>query len=65
MRVRVERIGRGRRRPDVEYVETRSPRKWPAEKQDANGFGGLQDARVSDQPHSGLRLPWRINRRSE
>jgi hypothetical protein len=66
VKVRVERIRRGRRLPDIEYVETRSPRRSHAEKEEQHGsrsgkHGGQNDHGFS----SGLRLPWRINHRSE
>ena len=59
MRVKVERIRGGRRLPDVEYIETRAPRRPPMDKRElvsswapsAQGDGAVK-----------LRLPWKINR---
>ena len=62
--VKVERIRRGRRLPDVEYVEARSPRRQ-AERQDFNGFRGKRSSAELIEPVAGLRLPWRIKERSE
>jgi hypothetical protein len=62
VKVRVERVRRGRRLPEVEYVEARAPRQWQKAKQEQNG--GFRDEGFSmepSQPPSGLRLPWRIN----
>ena len=66
MRVRVERVRRGRRLPEVEYVEARAPRQWQKAKQEPDG--GFHDGEFSmepSQPPSGLRLPWRINHGSK
>ena len=62
VRVRVERIRRGRRMPEVDYVETRAPRKRPEISR------GMESSSVEEPNHfdeiaaSNLRLPWRINR---
>lgn len=64
MKVRVERIRRGRRLPDIEYVETRSPRRSLADKEEQGVRSGKRAAQA-DHAVSGLRLPWRINHRSE
>jgi hypothetical protein len=62
VRVRVERIRRGRRMPEVDYVETRAPRKRPdAARAMDNGFGAEPD-HFEEIAASNLRLPWRINR---
>lgn len=60
MRVRVERVRRGRRLPEVEYVEARAPRQWQKAKQEANALREGEFMEPS-QPPSGLRLPWRIH----
>ena len=65
MKVRVERIRRGRRLPDVEYVETRTPRRSHAEKEEQHGSRNGKHAGQADQAFSRLRLPWRINHRSD
>lgn len=60
MKVRVEKIRRGRRTAEVEYVETAGPRRRrplaPVEdgKMESDPFGQEQDA------PRGLRLPWQI-----
>jgi hypothetical protein len=62
--VKVERIRRGRRLPDVGYIEARSRRRPRGESQE----NSLRDRGRSVQPdHSSskLRLPWRINDRSQ
>lgn len=64
VRVKVERIRRGRRLPDIEYVETRSPRR-SADKQEHESSRVDKRAGQADQAYSGLRLPWRINHRPE
>lgn len=63
MRVRVERIRRGRRMPEVDYVETRAPRKRPADglRVAKNPFEAEPD-HFEEIAASNLRLPWRINR---
>jgi hypothetical protein len=66
VRVRVERVRRGRRLPEVEYVEARAPRQWQKARQEQDG--GFRDGGFSmeqSQPSSGLRLPWRINHGSK
>lgn len=61
MKVRVERIRRGRRMPEVDYVEANRPRK-----RGPNGFAdaAAQEAEMDQSFREGssrLRLPWRIN----
>ena len=66
MRVRVERVRRGRRLPEVEYVEARAPRQWQKARQELDG--GFRDGEFSmepSEPPPGLRLPWRINHGSK
>ena len=65
MKVRVERIRRGRRLPDVEYVETWTPRRPPANRHEREGFRGTGEPFPTEHVVTGLRLPWRINHRSE
>jgi hypothetical protein len=63
--VKVERIRSGRRLPDVEYVEARSPRRPQRERQESDNFRGGERSEQPDHSFSKLRLPWRINHRSE
>jgi hypothetical protein len=59
VRVKVERIRGGRRSPDVEYIETRAPRRPAADKRE------LVSSRAPSAQMNGaakLRLPWKINR---
>ena len=60
MKVRVERIRRGRRTPEVEYVEANRPRRRVAP-----GPGDFErsDDHAHERVRQGprLRLPWRIN----
>jgi hypothetical protein len=65
MRVRVERIGGGRRRPEVDYVETDPPRKRRTVGLEEAGTTG-RDPWSRDRPSGQrLRLPWRINTHSD
>jgi hypothetical protein len=65
VKVRVERVRRGRRTPEVEYVEAKTPRnRWSSKPEDEHAFdpmGGERD-RKGSRP---LRLPWRINPRQD
>ena len=63
MRVKVERIRGGRRLPDVEYIETRAPRRPQTDKRELVSFRA-PSAQV-DGAASRLRLPWKIDRRSD
>ncbi len=63
MKVKVERIRAGRRLPDVDYIETRSPRRAPRERGELDGMS--MPAMHVDEPPSKLRLPWQIRRRAE
>ena len=63
VRVKVERLRGGRRLPDVEYIETRAPRRPRTDKQESVSFRA-HSAQV-DRTAARLRLPWRINRRSD
>lgn len=61
MKVRVERIRRGRRMPEVEYVEATRPRR-----RSPHGMAdpAAQEAEMDEsfrQGSSRLRLPWRMN----
>jgi hypothetical protein len=59
--VTVERIRGGRRLPDVEYIETRAPRRPQTDKRELESFRA-PSAQV-DREASRLRLAWKINRR--
>jgi hypothetical protein len=61
VRVKVERIRGGRRLPDVEYIETRAPRRPQTDKRELESFRA-PSAQV-DREASRLRLAWKINRR--
>jgi hypothetical protein len=63
VRVKVERIRGGRRLPDVEYIETRAPRRPQTGKQELVSFRA--PSAQMDGAAAGLRLPWKINRRSD
>jgi hypothetical protein len=65
VKVRVERVRRGRRTPEVEYVEAKTPRnRWSSKPDDAHAFenAGQDRDRKGARP---LRLPWRINSRQD
>jgi hypothetical protein len=62
VRVKVERVRGGRRLPDVEYIETRAPRRPPTDKR---GFVSFRAASAQVDGAAKLRLPWKINRRSD
>ena len=63
MKVQVERHRRGRRKPEVDYVEARAPRKRPEAPRTARGPWGNQGPPALDVgAASNLHLPWRINR---
>ena len=60
MRVRVERRRRGRRKPEVDYVEARGPRKRPGTPRTARGPWGDEGSPAHGEgAASNLRLPWR------
>ena len=62
MKVRVERRRRGRRKPEVDYVEARDARKRPETPQAAPGPWDDEAPRaVGEDAASPLRLPWRMN----
>jgi hypothetical protein len=65
VKVRVERVRRGRRTPEVEYVEAKTPRnRWSSKPED----GQTLDQAGPDRDRKGsrpLRLPWRINTRQD
>jgi hypothetical protein len=60
--VKVERIRRGRRLPEVEYVEAPSPRRWRGHKLQLDGDHGNEHVAHRKQSRSGLRLPWQIKK---
>ena len=62
--VKVERIRRGRRLPDVGYIETRSRRRPRGESQEIDSLRDRGRSVQPDPSSSKLRLPWRINDRS-
>jgi hypothetical protein len=62
VRVKVERIRGGRRLPDVEYIETRAPRRPQTDKREHVSF---RDPSAQVDGAAKLRLPWKINRRSD
>lgn len=62
--VRVERIRRGRRLPDVEYISAR-PRRREAERPELNGLRGREPAAEFEEPSAKLRLPWQVKSSSE
>ena len=64
VKVRVERIRRGQRTAQVEYIVTKAPRKRrPAPEGDGNVFDASSDPWDMDGQTSELRLPWRLNSR--
>ena len=63
MQVRVERRRRGRRKPEISYVEARAPRQRQGAPRTARGpWGGEGSPALDEGAASNLRLPWRINR---
>jgi hypothetical protein len=65
VKVRVERVRRGRRTPEVEYVEAKTPRnRWSSKSDDGQPFDGPGPDRDRKGPRP-LRLPWRINPRQD
>lgn len=65
MIVKVERIRRGRRLPDVGYIEARSRRRPRGESQEIDSLRGRGRSVQPDHSSSKLWLPWRINDRSQ
>jgi len=63
--VKVERIRRGRRLPEVDYVEVRSRRRPQEEGQAADGSRAAERIAEADHSRAKLRLPWQINHRSQ
>jgi hypothetical protein len=57
--VKVERIRRGRRLPDVDYIKARSQRR-EAERPRQIGLRDRDPAVEFDQPAEKLRLPWQV-----
>jgi hypothetical protein len=65
VKVRVERVRRGRRTPEVEYVEAKTPRnRWSSKPEGEQAFGDPGSDRDRKGPRT-LRLPWRINTRQD
>jgi hypothetical protein len=64
VRVRVERIRRGQRTAEVEYITTKEPRRrrLPPEP-DGSAFDAASDPWNMDGQTAELRLPWRLNSR--
>ena len=62
VRVKVERIRGGRLLPDVEYIETRAPRRPQTDKRE---LVSLRAPSAQVDGAAKLRLPWKINRRSD
>ncbi len=64
MRVKVERIRRGQRTAEVEYIVTKAPRKRRvAPEAEAGNFEPSSDPWNMAGQTSELRLPWRLNSR--
>ena len=64
MKVRVERIRRGQRTAEVEYIVTKAPRKRrPPPEGDGQVFDAGSDPWNMDAQNAELRLPWRLNSR--
>ncbi len=65
MKVKVERIRRGQRTAEVEYIVTKAPRKRRmAPEGDGNAVPtSASDPWGMDAQASELRLPWRLNSR--
>ncbi len=65
MKVRVERIRRGQRTAEVEYIITKAPRKrrLAPEAEGANFDAASDPWNMAGQSTSELRLPWRLNSR--
>ncbi len=68
MKVRVERIRRGQRTAEVDYIFTKAPRKRRLTPEGdgggANPFEPASDPwNMAGQSASELRLPWRLNSR--
>ena len=64
MKVRVERIRRGQRTADVEYIVTKAPRKRRvAPESEAPNSDAASDPWNMAGQISELRLPWRLNSR--
>ena len=65
MKVRVERIRRGQRTAEVEYIITKAPRKRRfAPEAEGGPFDAASDPwNMAGQSASELRLPWRLNSR--
>lgn len=64
MKVRVERIRRGQRTAEVEYIVTKAPRKRRLmPEQEPVSSSPSSDPWDMDGQASELRLPWRLNSR--
>lgn len=64
MRVRVERIRRGQRTAEVEYIVTKEPRRRRlAPESESGAVNPASDPWNMDGQTADLRLPWRLNSR--
>jgi hypothetical protein len=64
VKVRVERIRRGQRTAEVEYIITKAPRKRRlAPEQEPAAASPSNDPWDMDAQTAELRLPWRLNSR--
>jgi len=64
VKVRVERIRRGQRTAEVEYITTKEPRRRRlAPEQESSPFNAASDPWNMDGQTAELRLPWRLNSR--
>ena len=64
MRVRVERIRRGQRTAEVEYIVTKEPRRRRLAPEPEGGPANpASDPWNMDRQTADLRLPWRLNSR--
>ena len=64
MKVRVERIRRGQRTAEVEYIVTKAPRKRRlAPEGESAAANAASDPWNMDGQTAELRLPWRLNSR--
>jgi hypothetical protein len=62
--VKVERIRRGRRLPEAEYITAR-PRRREAERPELSRLRGREPSLEFEEPAAKLRLPWQVKPKSE
>lgn len=62
MRVRVERIRPGRRKPEIDYLEARAPRRREHPRETPSSGMASDPWGDHDLAASGLRLPWQTGR---